>query len=173
MSKKVRWILIAIAGAVAATVLIVWLTGLKTEDPPSAENTPEPTAATDVQVPINETQEDAPVYEIIEDAETGEDVPAQVQENVPPQPKPTAPPEKPESDGDYTNPDTPPAYTEDQIVVTAAPKEQEAPKEQNTDQAPSGYVYVEGFGYVPEAGEAQTQPGYSEGDINKQVGSMD
>lgn len=171
MNKKIRWLLIAVGVAVAA-VLIIWIASLKTEEGPTLENSAESTSTPEVQISINEVREETPVYETIEDEETGEQVPAQVQENVPPQTKPTAPPQKPKADGDYTNPDAPPTYSEEQTVVTQPPKKQEPSKEQNTSQAPSGYVYIDGFGYVPEAGEAQTQPGYSDGDINKQVGSM-
>ena len=172
MNKKIRWLLIA-AGAAAALGLMIWIASPKTEKRVDPENPSTLTSAPEVQISINGVREERPVYETIEDEETGEQVPAQVQENVPLQEKPTAPPEMPKADGSYTNPDAPPTYTDEPTVGTQPPEGQAPSKEQGSNQVPGGHVYIDGFGYVPEAGEAQTQKGYSDGDINKQVGSMD
>lgn len=139
-----------------------------------------------VTVAINTDSLVLPEYRKVIDEETGETVIAEVQENIPVQPKPTAPPEKPRAEGDYTNPNAQPIYTDEQIVVTQPPQKEPPLKEQDffqkqdvskkqngASEAPNGQVYIEGFGYVSESGNAQTQTVISEGDINKQVGNMD
>lgn len=174
-----KWIWITATALIALTVLTVLLFKFKPAEEFKTEATPEPTAMNEVKVPINGAEE-TPVYENVTDAETGETVPAQVQENVPPQTKPTAPPEKPKANDDYTNPDAPPAYNREQTIATQPPKKISPPQTQSStsgkngvSKAPEGQVYIEGFGYVTEGGNAQTQPGISDGDINKQVGNMD
>ena len=122
-----------------------------------------------VTVEINTEAPKLPEYKEITDDETGEQVMAQVQVNEPIEPKSTTPPEKPVSKGDYTNPDAPPTYTEEQTKI-------EQPKKtvNNSNSSSSGgKVYVEGFGYVEKAGKTQVQTGVSDGDINKMIGSMD
>lgn len=157
----------------ALTVLSVLLFNFKPTENPQTEVTPEPTAVNEVKVPINGAEE-TPVYEDVIDTETGETVPAQVQENAPPQPKPTKTPAPPKPAGDNTNPNAPPAYTKEQTVATQPPKKTAPPQTQSSSsKAPEGQVYIEGFGYVTEGGNTQTQPGISDGDINKQVGNMD
>ena len=48
------------------------------------------------------------------------------------------------------------------------------PENVNPDSnPPQGKAYVEGFGYVEIGGPTQVITGYSDGDINKQVGTMD
>ena len=48
------------------------------------------------------------------------------------------------------------------------------PKNVNPDSnPPQGKAYVEGFGYVEIGGPTQVITGYSDGDINKMVGTMD
>ena len=48
------------------------------------------------------------------------------------------------------------------------------PENVNPDSnPPQGKAYVEGFGYVEIGGPTQVITGYSDGDINKQVGIMD
>lgn len=126
-------------------------------------------AVPNVTIDINTEAPNLPEYKEVKDEETGEIVMAQVQVNEPIESKSTTPPEKPVSNGDYTNPDAPPTYTEEQTKV-------EQPKKtvNNTSSSSSGgKVYVEGFGYVEKAGKTQVQTGVSDGDINKMIGSMD
>ena len=48
------------------------------------------------------------------------------------------------------------------------------PENANPDSNPTqGKAYVEGFGYVEIGGPTQVITGYSDGDLNKQVGIMD
>lgn len=81
--------------------------------------------------------------------------------------KPSAPPVITE---DATDPDNPPAYDEE---IPAAPEA--APSESNsgnTDGSHSGQVYDPVFGWI-DAGTTQGQVIDNDGDINKQVGTMD
>ena len=122
-----------------------------------------------VTIEINPEAPTLPEYKEITDEETGEKVMAPVQVNGPIEPKSKTPPEKPVSKGDYTNPDAPPTYTEEQTKV-------EQPKKtvnNGSSSSSGGKVYVEGFGYVEKAGKTQVQTGVSDGDINKMIGSMD
>ena len=126
----------------------------------------------EVVIDIRTEREKAPEYKEIVDEETGDTVIAEVQINEPIEKKPTTPPEKPKAEGSYTNPEQPPTYKEEQTVIEEKPKTNVTPNS-NKNQASSGKVYIDGFGYVEKAGETRTQTGVSNGDINKMVGSMD
>lgn len=123
-----------------------------------------------VSININTEREEMPKYEEIVNEETGEIVIAEVQVNEPIEKKPTIPPEKPISNGDYTNPEAPPAYTEEQTKIEEKPK---STNNKSLSEASNSKVYIEGFGYVGKASETKVQTGVSDGDINKMVGSMD
>ena len=122
-----------------------------------------------VTVEINTERAELPKYKDVVDEDTGEKVMAQVQVNEPIEQKSTKPPEKPVAKGDYTNPEAPPTYTEEQTKVE--PKKE--PVKSSTSSNTAGKVYIEGFGYVEKAGTTKVQTGVSDGDINKMVGSMD
>ena len=132
----------------------------------------EDTEKPEVVIDIRTEREKAPEYKEIVDGESGEKVMAEVQINEPIEKKPTTPPEKPKSEGSYTNPEQPPIYTKEQTVIEEKPKNNVTPNS-NKNQASSGKVYIDGFGYVEKAGQTKTQTGVSNGDINKMVGSMD
>ena len=87
-----------------------------------------------VTVAINTDSMMLPEYRKVIDEETGETIIAEVQENIPVQPKPTAPPEKPIAEGDYTNPNTQPIYTDEQIIITQPPQKESPLKEQDSFQ---------------------------------------
>ena len=125
----------------------------------------------EVLIDINTKQPEPPEYKEIEDEVTGEIVVAEVQVNEPIEPKNTVPPEKPKAKGTYKNPEKPPEYKKEQIIVEEKPKVVQNNNKTNT--ASNGKVYVDGFGYVEKAGETKVQTGVSDGDINKMVGSMD
>ena len=174
MKKKTKITLITIAVIVAATAIGVMIyqgnppdmsTLVVTENKEETEN-PE------VMIDIRTEREKAPEYKEIVDEETGDKVMAEVQINEPIEQKPTTPPEKPKSEGSYTNPEQPPTYTKEQTVIEEKPKTNVTPNS-NKNQASTGKVYIEGFGYVEKAGQTRTQTGVSDGDINKMVGSMD
>lgn len=141
-----------------------------TEQP--GDNVPAENTSSEVKVDINKTQESIPIYEEITDEETGEKVIAEVQENAPPEEKPTVPPEKPKSNDSYTNPEKPPEYKKEQTTVEKKPEKKET-KEAAPTKKSGNQVYIEGFGYVPQGAETQNITGNSNGDINKQVGTMD
>ena len=69
---------------------------------------------------------------------------------MPPQEKAEKPKEKPVATGDYTNPEKPPVYTEEQTVVKETPKQTNVKTGNNTGTSSgaksTGKVYVEGFG---------------------------
>lgn len=84
-------------------------------------------------------------------------------------PKPTEPPKpKPKETDQPQSPDTPPTYEE---------KETQPNKQQNEpnagDKNSSGKVFVPGFGWVEQGGPSQGSKSESDGDWNKQVGTMD
>ena len=83
---------------------------------------------------------------------------AEVQINEPIEKKPTTPPAKPKSEGNYTNPEQPPTYTKEQTIIEEKPKNNVTPNS-NKNQASSGKVYIDGFGYVEKAGQTKTQTG--------------
>ena len=142
-----------------------------------ARNKSEPEPAKEVTVNISPYTELPKVHEEIIDEETGETVIAEVQENVPPQEKAEKPKEKPVAQGDYTNPEKPPVYTEDETVVKETPKEssikESNPQNTSSGSNSTGKVYVDGFGYVDAGGSTVSVTGSSDGDINKMVGVMD
>lgn len=127
----------------------------------------------DVVVSIKPQNEQEKVYEEIVDSETGEKVIAEVQENEPIEEKPYEPPEKPKAKGSYTNPQSPPTYTNEQTVVEKNTSKT-VPVEKEQAGVKKGKVYIEGFGYVDdEGGDSTAIKGTSDGDINKMVGVMD
>lgn len=84
-------------------------------------------------------------------------------------PKPVEPPNpKPKETNTPQSPTSPPKYDEKE---TQPNKPQEEPKagEQNN----SGKVYVPGFGWVEDSGDNKGEPSISDGDWDKQVGTMD
>lgn len=89
-----------------------------------------------------------------------------VQTNAPEAVKPEAP-KKPTPQGDTTNPAKPPEYKPKDTIVSkpAEPK--------GGEKNEKGQIWFPGFGWVDDSGPNKgTQVG-SDGDINKQVGSMD
>lgn len=90
-----------------------------------------------------------------------------VQTNVPEPVKPT-PPEKPKPQGDTTNPAKPPEYKPEDTTVSK-PSEPKAGEKNE-----KGQIWFPGFGWVDDkGGGSQGEKVGSDGDINKQVGSMD
>lgn len=83
--------------------------------------------------------------------------------------KPTAPPV---TDSDLTDPDTIPVY-ENESLPSSGNNSQSSPDPKPVQQSPSspGTVYDPVFGEIPAA-SVQQQVVDSDGDINKQVGSM-
>lgn len=174
MKKKTKIALITTVTIVALAAIGVMI---YQGNPPDMSNlvaieNREETEKPEVVIDIRTEREKAPEYKEIVDDESGEKVMAEVQINEPIEKKPTTPPEKPKSEGSYTNPEQPPTYTKEQTVIEEKTKNNVTPNS-NKNQASSGKVYIDGFGYVEKAGQTKTQTGVSNGDINKMVGSMD
>ena len=174
MKKKTKIALITTVTIVALAAIGVMI---YQGNPPDMSNlvaieNREETEKPEVVIDIRTEREKAPEYKEIVDDESGEKVMAEVQINEPIEKKPTTPPEKPKSEGSYTNPEQPPTYTKEQTVIEEKQKNNVTPNS-NKNQASSGKVYIDGFGYVEKAGQTKTQTGVSNGDINKMVGSMD
>ena len=174
MKKKTKIALITTVTIVALAAIGVMI---YQGNPPDMSNlvaieNREETEKPEVVIDIRTEREKAPEYKEIVDGESGEKVMAEVQINEPIEKKPTTPPEKPKSEGSYTNPEQPPTYTKEQTVIEEKTKNNVTPNS-NKNQASSGKVYIDGFGYVEKAGQTKTQTGVSNGDINKMVGSMD
>ena len=174
MKKKTKIALITTVTIVALAAIGVMI---YQGNPPDMSNlvaieNREETEKPEVVIDIRTEREKAPEYKEIVDDESGEKVMAEVQINEPIEKKPTTPPEKPKSEGSYTNPEQPPTYTKEQTIIEEKPKNN-VTQNSNKNQASSGKVYIDGFGYVEKAGQTKTQTGVSNGDINKMVGSMD
>ena len=174
MKKKTKIALITTVTIVALAAIGVMI---YQGNPPDMSNlvaieNREETEKPEVVIDIRTEREKAPEYKEIIDDESGEKVMAEVQINEPIEKKPTTPPAKPKSERSYTNPEQPPTYTKEQTVIEEKQKNNVTPNS-NKNQASSGKVYIEGFGYVEKAGQTKTQTGVSNGDINKMVGSMD
>ena len=172
MKKKTK---IAIT-ATFAVVLVAGILGVRFLSNQEIANTEQPSTENQevsneslVSIDIKTEREMVPEHKEVVDEETGEKVMAEVQINEPIEKKPTTPPEKPVSKGDYTNPEAPPTYTEEQTKV----EQKKEPVKSSNSNSSDGKVYVEGFGYVEKAGQTKVQTGVSDGDINKMVGSMD
>lgn len=169
---KITLIIVAILAVVTAVGVMMYRGNpLDISNFATTENEKE-TEKSEVEIDIRTEREKAPEYKEIVDEETGETVIAEVQINEPIEAKSETPSEKPKSEESYTNPEQPPTYTKEQTVVEEKTKT-DATSNSNKNQASSGKVYVDGFGYVEKAGQTRTQTGVSDGDINKMVGSMD
>ena len=169
MKMKTKIAFIAVVG-----VLGIGITGIllnNTKAPESVDSTALENGieSPEVTVNINSEMQELPEYKEITDEETGETVIAEVQVNEPIGQKSTTPPPKPKANGNYTNPEQPPAYAKEQTVIEEKPQ---AVKKTN-QSVKSGQVYIDGFGYVEKAGQTKVETGVSDGDINKMVGSMD
>ena len=174
MKKRTKITLITVVSLAVLTAVGVMIYQGNTPDMSklvAIENNEE-TKKPEVVIDIRTEREKAPEYKEIVDEETGDKVIAEVQINEPIEKKPETPPEKPKADGSYTNPEQPPEYKKEQTVIEEKPKSN-VTLNSNKNQASSGKVYIDGFGYVDKAGQTKTQTGVSNGDINKMVGSMD
>lgn len=88
-----------------------------------------------------------------------------------PAPKPTAPPKpKPKKTDKPQSPDKPPSYEEKETT----PNKDTAAKPKAGDKNNKGQVYVPGFGWVEDqGGSSQGSKSESDGDWDKQIGTMD
>lgn len=161
MTKKGKIITICAAVAIIAIIIAVIP---KNSSPDNAETTSVPTQSPPQNVTVDINDEKTPIAESQPLAEEQSPEKETEQENVPIPKKPEPPKEAPKAQGSYTNPDAPPAYTEKETV--REPSQQTPPKNS------SGKNYVDGFGYVESAGESVSIPIDSDGDIDKQVGTM-
>lgn len=171
MKKKTKIAFIAMVSiiAVGSGIAGVRIRLSKTPVPADTITSESETVSSEVFVNINSETPELPEYREITDEETGETVIAEVQINEPIGHKSTTPPPKPKSDGNYTDPEQPPTYTKERVVV-----EEKTQSVNRTNQSKKdGQVYIDGFGYMEKAGQTKTQTGVSDGDINKMVGSMD
>ncbi len=169
MKMKTKIALIAVVGVFGIGITGILLSNTKAPESVDSTALENGTESPEVTVNINSETQELPEYKEITDEETGETVIAEVQVNEPIGQKSTTPPQKPKANGNYTNPDKPPAYTKEQTVV----QEKSQASNKTNQSGKSGQVYIDGFGYVDKAGQTKTQTGVSDGDINKMVGSMD
>ena len=89
--------------------------------------------------------------------------------NSPPAPKPTEPPKpKPKETHKPQSADKPPTYDEKE---TQPNKQQDMPNA--GDKNENGKVFFPGFGWIEQGGPNQSSQSESDGDWNKQVGTMD
>lgn len=174
MKKRTKITLITVVSLAVLTAVGVMIYQGNTPDMSKlvAIENKEETKNPEVVIDIRTEREKAPEYKEIVDEETGDKVIAEVQINEPIEKKSETPPEKPKAEGSYTNPEQPPEYKKEQTVIEEKPKSN-VTSNSNKNQASSGKVYIDGFGYVDKAGQTKTQTGVSTGDINKMVGSMD
>lgn len=81
--------------------------------------------------------------------------------------KPEPPKEKPKTTDDITNKNKVPTYPEKAVK----PQKESNPK--GGEKNNKGQVYFPGFGWVDDSGANKGETVTSDGDINKQVGTMD
>ncbi|MFA9398752.1 MAG: DUF6550 family protein, partial [Clostridiaceae bacterium] len=77
------------------------------------------------------------------------------------------PQEKPKTNEDITDKNIVPTYDENQV------KTQEEASPQGGEINEQGQVYMLGFGWIEDSGPNSGQVVTSDGDVNKQVGTMD
>lgn len=188
-----KWLVAGGAGIIGICMLVL-ITGQFSGK--KVETTPETTeAVTTKEVSVETTEDEGVLVTTAEETvsvsqteteaekrTTAEETTEKVQELQPEATKPAEPPEKVKHDptrkpnGEEvivettlappaeTVPEMTVAPTEESMAVQATEPVGEAPKE--------GQVYVPGFGWVDPVGTT-VEAGDSDGDINKQIGSMD
>lgn len=103
--------------------------------------------------------------EVTQDDAVNADTETIKKETTPARPEP--PKEKPRTEDDITNKSKVPTYSEEKVK----PQSQPTPKGGDTNN--KGQVYFPGFGWVDNSGENKGETVTSDGDISKQVGTMD
>lgn len=135
---------------------------------------PEPEQGTEPEAEPEETQ---PETEEPATEETGREETAA----VPVETKPVRTDGKPQSPKDAVPPTAPPAETESAAEVENpdgdgnCQPEHTQPQEnqpQGGDTNPAGAVYVPGFGYIESSGPNEQETSHTDGDWNKQIGTM-
>lgn len=179
LSDKTKRLLVSGCLAIVCVVLVVAIysrfqtrpakdDGIQKANTVSQEITPTPGTP---QPDVTPEKKDEVVANPIEPTPTPAGTPTKdtnesVQSNVPKAVKPTPPP-KPKAQGDATNPSKPPEYKSEDTTKSK-------PSEPKGGEKKDGQTYVPGFGWVKdEGGGVQQNIVGSDGDINKQVGSMD
>ena len=161
MTMKSKIITICTTIAIIAVVIAVIPKNTGTDNPAT---TSVPTQSPPQNVTVSISKEKTPIIETEQLTKEQSPEKETEQENVPIPNKPEPPKEAPKAQGSYTNPEAPPTYTEKETV--REPSKQAPPKNSN------GKAYVDGFGYVEQAGSSVSIPIDSDGDIDKQVGTM-
>ncbi len=127
--------------------------------------------------PETEPEETQPETEELSTEETSGEETA----TVPAETKPVRTDGKPQSPKDAVPPTVPPAETESAVAVENldgdgnCQPEHTQPQEnqpQGGDTNPAGAVYVPGFGYIESSGPNEQGTSHTDGDWNKQIGTM-
>lgn len=138
-----------------------------TPSPETQISSPPPITVQDVKPEPETVISEPPVLQPEKEAKQVE-VPITKQK---PTPKPTEPPKpKPKATDKPQSPKTPPSYDEKETQPNK-PKPSNEPKV--GDKNENGKVFVPGFGWIEQKGPSQGSKSESDGDWNKQVGTMD
>lgn len=177
--KSKRRLVIAGLGVVCIALVIMISSRFKAEAPADAGILPSSTISSEVNPdidpakanqmgesemvvkPIDQSQPSTPAQDTGTGDSTGTD---QAIQSDPV--KPTAPTTTPVPQGDNTNPSSPPTYKPEDTIISE-------PAEPEGGEKKDGKIYVPGFGWIEDhGGGTQQTEASSDGDINKQVGSM-
>ena len=179
MNSKTKTLLITGCLAIVCVVLIAAISSKFQTEPLKDDDIPPSNTVSDLATPNSDTakpdetteKKGDVVVKPIEPSTPQGDTPAQdsneiVQTNAQEAVKPE-PPAKPTPQGDETNPSKPPEYKPEDTAVSkpADPK--------GGEKNEKGQIWFPGFGWVDDSGANKGTSVGSDGDINKQVGSMD
>lgn len=185
INDKTKKRLIIFGGLAVSIVLIILIATQFKEEPIKEVSVPSPSAAqvsTDKVTPaeVSKAQKDIVVQDskVAEATKSTTQVPntaisSGTKQTIQPDPvKPTAPTEKPKSTDKTSNTDEKPTITgKPKTTVKDSTISKTEPK---GGEKKDGEIYVPGFGWVKDnGGGSQGEVVGSDGDVNKQVGTMD
>lgn len=190
--KRKAWLLTG--GIVVLGAIVIWALSLSSDKPVGTESVTNVTPSTSASNPIdiskdsttNSPETPAPSSSpIVSDIKPEQEptikeqpvlqpdkgplhveVPISEPESTPKSTEPNKP--KPKETNTPQSPTSPPKYDEKETQPNK-PKEEPKAGEQNN----SGEVYVPGFGWVEDSGDNKGEQSISDGDWDKQVGTMD
>lgn len=176
-TKKLVIMGLAVVAVCLFVGVCIYLSKMGKPEPVEAEPTETVTETTEISVPeivVPEATEEQPVTEQIHDTEMQSEPETEADTITPGQDNTSkseaeAPVEKLEVSNEeaLTNPEQEPQY---EAEVTQPQTQPEQPQGGSTNEA--GQVYVPGFGYIDDPGQAQGGVADSDGDWDKQIGDM-
>jgi hypothetical protein len=175
--KTKKWLVISMSGIICVVLIISIASRFRNHTPVdsmvSQASTTENKVSSNSEIITVVTTEDnsitdKPVESTTRTEETNASSSTGTEQAIQTEPtKPAAPTSTPKPQGDITDPKSTPAYDSKDTVVT------ESKKPKAGDKNDKGQVWFPGFGWVDDKGNNKSIKVDGEGDIDKQVGSMD